>query len=78
MALGTSAVRGFVTVAPRLTWWVGVVSGEWLRNQNHGELDDMKLVDGVTGETLVYKRRGEPDKQLGLHQQKPVRRCKLV
>lgn len=49
------------------------IPGEWLKNQNHGELDDMKLVDGVTGDTLIYKRRGEPDKQLGLHQQKPVR-----
>ena len=55
-------------------WFTLVLAGEWLGNQNHGELDDMKLVDGVTGETLIYRRRGEPDKQLGLHQQKPVRR----
>ena len=31
----------------------------WLRNQVVGELDDNKLVDGVTGERNVFKRRGE-------------------
>jgi len=33
----------------------------WLRNQNHGELDDTKLIDGLTGDRLVYKRRGLAD-----------------
>ena len=30
----------------------------WLRNQNHGDLDDSKLVDGLTGERLIFKKRG--------------------
>jgi len=33
----------------------------WLKNQTHGELDDAKLVDGLTGDRLVFKRRGVPD-----------------
>jgi hypothetical protein len=34
---------------------------EWLRNQTHGDLDDNKLIDGLTGEQAVYRRRGTPD-----------------
>lgn len=30
----------------------------WLRNQQAGELDDAKLVDGLLGERRVFKRRG--------------------
>lgn len=30
----------------------------WLRNQSSGELDDSKIVDGLAGEKLVFKRRG--------------------
>ncbi|GMF35841.1 unnamed protein product [Phytophthora fragariaefolia] len=33
----------------------------WLRHQPSGELDDGKLVDGVAGERLVFKRRGVSD-----------------
>jgi len=33
----------------------------WLRHQSSGELDDGKLVDGVAGERLVFKRRGISD-----------------
>jgi hypothetical protein len=33
----------------------------WLKHQSSGELDDAKLVDGVTGERLVFKRRGVSD-----------------
>ena len=29
----------------------------WKKNQTHGELDDAKIVDGVTGEKNIYKRR---------------------
>lgn len=32
---------------------------QWLKHQTTGELDDAKLIDGVTGERLIYKRRGE-------------------
>jgi glycerol-3-phosphate cytidylyltransferase-like family protein len=30
----------------------------WIKRQSHGELDDTKLVDSVTGDKYVYKRRG--------------------
>ena len=33
----------------------------WLRNQHHGELDDGKIVDGLAGDRLVFKRRGVLD-----------------
>eukprot|EP01034_Spumella_vulgaris_P025897 gene25897-32404_t len=32
----------------------------WLRHQSHGDLDDSKLVDGLSGDKLVFKRRGSP------------------
>lgn len=43
----------------------------WLRNQTSGELDDGKLVDGVTGERLIYKRRGEEEPTPGALPSKP-------
>nr|XP_055071414.1 von Willebrand factor A domain-containing protein 8 [Misgurnus anguillicaudatus] len=46
---------------------------QWLRNQALGELDDAKIIDGLTGEKAVYKRRGELDPELGAPQQKPKR-----
>jgi hypothetical protein len=33
----------------------------WLKNQSSGELDDAKLVDGLAGDRLVYKKRGSPE-----------------
>ena len=30
----------------------------WLKNQTSGELDDTKLIDGLTGESNIYKKRG--------------------
>ena len=39
----------------------------WLRRQTHGELDDSRLVDGLAGDRLIYKRRGDPDKPSGAH-----------
>jgi translation elongation factor EF-G len=30
----------------------------WLRNRSDGELDDTRLVEGVAGERLVFKKRG--------------------
>lgn len=36
----------------------------WLRNQSQGNLDDSKLVDGLSGERLVFKRRGYSDNSL--------------
>lgn len=32
---------------------------QWLKNQATGELDDAKIIDGLTGEKTIYKRRGE-------------------
>lgn len=46
----------------------------WLKHQSSGELDDAKLVDGVTGERLVFKRRGVSDSPFQtMHQTKPKR-----
>ena len=42
-----------------------------------GELDDNRLVDGVTGEKLIYRKRMEPDVPLG-HQQKRPKRLSFV
>ncbi|XP_003412650.2 von Willebrand factor A domain-containing protein 8 isoform X2 [Loxodonta africana] len=44
---------------------------QWLRHQATGELDDAKIIDGLTGEKAIYKRRGELEPQLGSLQQKP-------
>jgi len=30
----------------------------WLKRQAYGEIDDAKLVDGITGDKYIYKRRG--------------------
>lgn len=46
---------------------------EWLRNQLNGDIDDQKLVDGITGDGRIYRRRGKPDKKFGMHQLKPKR-----
>jgi hypothetical protein len=29
----------------------------WLKRQSYGEIDDTKLVDGITGDKYIYKRR---------------------
>lgn len=50
---------------------------EWVANQATGELDDQRLVDGVTGEKLIYRRRKEPDLPVG-HQQKKPKRLSFV
>ncbi|XP_020791891.2 von Willebrand factor A domain-containing protein 8 [Boleophthalmus pectinirostris] len=46
---------------------------QWLKNQALGELDDAKIIDGLTGEKAIYKRRGEQDPEPGTPQQKPKR-----
>lgn len=46
---------------------------QWLKNQALGELDDAKIIDGLTGEKAIYKRRGELEPELGTPQQKPKR-----
>lgn len=32
----------------------------WLRHQQYGDLDDSKLIDGLTGDKMIFKRRGVP------------------
>ncbi|KAJ8253375.1 hypothetical protein GJAV_G00212230 [Gymnothorax javanicus] len=51
---------------------------QWLKNQAVGELDDAKIIDGLTGEKAIYKRRGEQEPELGTPQQKPKRLRLLV
>ncbi|XP_059198187.1 von Willebrand factor A domain-containing protein 8 [Centropristis striata] len=46
---------------------------QWLKNQALGELDDAKIIDGLTGEKAIYKRRGEQEPEPGSPQQKPKR-----
>ncbi|XP_067371715.1 von Willebrand factor A domain-containing protein 8 isoform X1 [Channa argus] len=46
---------------------------QWLKNQALGDLDDAKIIDGLTGEKTIYKRRGELDPEPGSPQQKPKR-----
>lgn len=50
---------------------------QWHRHQTSGELDDTKLIEGLTGEKNIYRRRSEKDPELGAPQQKP-KRLKLV
>lgn len=50
---------------------------EWVAHQATGELDDNRLVDGVTGDKLIYRRRMEPDVPIG-HQQKKPKRVSFV
>ena len=45
----------------------------WIRNSQYGELDDGKLVDGLVGEKLIYKHRGEVPPSPATFQQKPKR-----
>jgi len=30
----------------------------WLKRQSYGEIDDAKIVEGITGDKYIYKRRG--------------------
>lgn len=39
---------------------------QWLKNQTYGDLDDAKLIDGLTGEKSVYKRRGEKEPEVNM------------
>ncbi|XP_015414935.1 PREDICTED: von Willebrand factor A domain-containing protein 8 [Myotis davidii] len=50
---------------------------QWLRHQATGELDDAKIIDGLTGEKTIYRRRGDLEPQVGSPQQKP-KRLRLV
>ncbi|XP_017778440.1 PREDICTED: von Willebrand factor A domain-containing protein 8 [Nicrophorus vespilloides] len=43
----------------------------WNRHQTSGELDDVKLIDGILGEKTIYRRRSEQEPELGTPQIKP-------
>ncbi|KAI9301803.1 hypothetical protein BJ944DRAFT_233592, partial [Cunninghamella echinulata] len=45
----------------------------WLKNQASGDLDDTKIIEGLTGERAIYKKRGDDDPEIGLFQEKPKR-----
>jgi MoxR-like ATPase len=45
----------------------------WLKLKTSGELDDNRLVDGITGEKAVYKARGKQKPMDGSPQEKPKR-----
>ena len=32
---------------------------QWMKNQTQGELDDLRLIEGITGEKSIYKKRAE-------------------
>ncbi|KAL8625507.1 hypothetical protein ACOMHN_014596 [Nucella lapillus] len=51
---------------------------QWLKNQPYGDLDDAKLIEGLTGEKAIYKRRGEKEPELGTPQELPKRVRLLV
>ncbi|XP_023290706.1 von Willebrand factor A domain-containing protein 8 [Orussus abietinus] len=50
---------------------------QWCRHQTSGELDDAKLIEGLTGEKTIYRRRAEKEPEMGTPQMKP-KRLKLV
>ncbi|CAG8498072.1 10507_t:CDS:10, partial [Cetraspora pellucida] len=43
----------------------------WLKNQSSGDVDDTKLIEGLTGDINIYKRRGENDPESGFYQARP-------
>lgn len=44
---------------------------QWTRHQTAGELDDVKLIDGILGEKTIFRRRTEQEPELGQPQFKP-------
>ncbi|XP_076231251.1 von Willebrand factor A domain-containing protein c12.2 [Calliopsis andreniformis] len=50
---------------------------QWCKHQTSGELDDTKLIEGLTGEKTIYRRRAEKEPEIGALQTKP-KRLKLV
>ena len=45
----------------------------WTKNQTAGELDDGKLIHGLTGERSIYRRRMRRDNELNLEFNSPKR-----
>ena len=51
---------------------------DWLKRQLDGELDDSKLVEGISGEKHVYKRRGTIDPSASHRLSKQPKRLRFV
>ncbi|XP_067943521.1 von Willebrand factor A domain-containing protein 8-like [Watersipora subatra] len=51
---------------------------QWLKNQTHGDLDDGRIIEGLTGERNIYRKRGEKEPEPGSPQTKPKRLRLLV
>ncbi|CAN7939417.1 unnamed protein product, partial [Ixodes hexagonus] len=50
---------------------------QWLKHQSSGDLDDSKLIESITGEKTIYRKRGELEPEIGSPQVKP-KRLRLV
>ncbi|XP_028163508.1 von Willebrand factor A domain-containing protein 8 [Ostrinia furnacalis] len=50
---------------------------QWTRHQTSGELDDAKIIEGLTGERSIYRRRMEQEPPPGAPPDKP-KRLRLV
>lgn len=50
----------------------------WQKHQTSGELDDMKLIEGIAGEKSIYKMRNDQDPEPGQPQEKPKRLTLVV
>ncbi|XP_052868127.1 von Willebrand factor A domain-containing protein 8 [Anopheles cruzii] len=46
---------------------------QWQKHQTTGELDDSRLVEGITGEQTIYKKRAEQDPEPGQPIERPKR-----
>ncbi len=44
---------------------------QWIRHQTYGDLDDSKIIEGLTGEKNIYRRRAELHPELGAPAEKP-------
>lgn len=44
---------------------------QWVRHQTSGDVDEGKLIEGVTGEKAVYRRRADKEPDAGAPQLKP-------
>lgn len=50
----------------------------WIKNLPNGELDDNKIVEGITGEKLIYKKRGKPTNKIDSTVQKKPKALHFV
>lgn len=66
------ALRGIIT-----TLQAKGKERQWLRHRTSGELDDMKLIEGLAGERNIYRQRREEDPEVGAPQTHP-KRLRLV